>query len=227
MASQRVVTALHPGADGVSRDDRKARTRRALLDAALELTSRDRGYSGLSLREIAKAAGVVPAAFYRHFESTEELGLALVEESFVTIRRTMREVREVPVPTRHLIGVSVDAFLGYVLEHELHFRFIMKERYGGSATLRTAIRQEVRLFTSELATDLARAPKLSHVSTADLQLVAALVVQTVISATELTLDTRPEDTAELDRIAADAQAQLLIIFIGGERWHGRNGDEPD
>src|SRR6188474_3478973 len=114
MTSQRVVTALHPGADGVSRDDRKARTRRALLDAALELTSRDRGYSGLSLREIAKAAGVVPAAFYRHFESTEELGLALVEESFVTIRRTMREVREVPVPTRHLIGVSVDAFLGYV-----------------------------------------------------------------------------------------------------------------
>ena len=49
----------------------------------------------------------------------------------------------------------------------------------------------------------------------------------MISATELTLDTRPEDTAELDRIAADAQAQLLIIFIGGERWHGRNGDEPD
>ena len=56
---------------------------------------------------------------------------------------------------------------------------------------------------------------------------AGLVVQTVISATELTLDTRRDDTAELDRIAADAQAQLLIVFVGGERWHGRNGTEPD
>ena len=34
---------------------------------------------------------VVPTAFYRHFASMDELGLALVEESFRTLRTMLRE----------------------------------------------------------------------------------------------------------------------------------------
>jgi AcrR family transcriptional regulator len=220
MSGRRLATVAEHSDEGLSRDDRKARTRRSLLDAALDLTGRDRSFSSLSLREITKEAGLVPAAFYRHFESTEELGLSLVEESFATIHHTMREVREVPVPTRELIPLSVDAFLGYVLDHETHIRFVLNERYGGSAVLRKAIRHEIRLFTSELATDLARAPKLRHLTTSDLQLLAGLVVQTVIAATELTLDTRRDDVGAHGRIRDDAQAQLLVVFLGGEVWPG-------
>ena len=201
-----------------NRDKRKARTRRGLLDSALELMSGDRSFSSLSLREITKAAGVVPAAFYRHFDTTEAMGLALVEESFVTLRRTMRELRAGTVPSSHLIRSSLDTFLGYVLEHDLHFRFIAKERYGGSTTLRMAIRQEVRLFTSELATDLARAPKLAEVTTADLQLIAGLIVQTVMNATELTLDAREGDVEELHRISNDAARQLAVVVLGANNW---------
>ncbi len=201
-----------------TRDERKSRTRRALLDAALGRLSGDQSFSSLSLREVARDAGVVPAAFYRHFPSMETLGLTLVEESFATLRTLMRDVRAAEVPTSHLIRRSVDTFIQYVLDHQLHFRFIAKERYGGSSTMRTVIRQEIRLFTSELATDLARVPSLAAVGSADLQLLAGLVVQTIISAAELVLDARPDDGVELGRIADETERQLQMILLGGTRW---------
>ena len=36
----------------------------------------------------------MPNAFYRHFRNTDELGLALVEEVGVTLRRLLREARQ-------------------------------------------------------------------------------------------------------------------------------------
>ena len=50
------------------------RTRRAIVAAALHLLA-ERSFSGLSLREVTREAGIVPAAFYRHFDSMEALGL--------------------------------------------------------------------------------------------------------------------------------------------------------
>jgi len=207
-----------------SRDERKSRTRRALLDAALDRLGGEQSFSSLSLREVTKDAGIVPAAFYRHFPTMEALGLVLVEESFSTLRVLMRDVRAKPAPTRHVIRASVDTFLGYALEQDRHFRFIAKERYGGSTTLRLAIRQEVRLFTSELATDLARAPQLVQVSTNDLLLLASLIVRTVSEASELALDTRPDDAWELERIASDASRQLAMVLLGASSWRSDIAD---
>ncbi len=69
---------------GPSRQAQKERTREAILAAALEL-SQTVGFAQLSLRQVSRQAGVVPTAFYRHFESMDELGLALVEQSFATL----------------------------------------------------------------------------------------------------------------------------------------------
>src|SRR5439155_23497205 len=68
---------------GATRQERKRRTRQALLDAALELL-KEQSFSSLSLRQVTRAAGIVPTAFYRHFDDMEELGLALIDESFRT-----------------------------------------------------------------------------------------------------------------------------------------------
>lgn len=65
-----------PGA----RQAQKLRTRQALLDAALLLLEHQ-SLSGLGLREVTRAAGVAPTAFYRHFEDTAALGVALVEQT--------------------------------------------------------------------------------------------------------------------------------------------------
>ena len=39
----------------------------------------------VSLREIAKLAGIAPTSFYRHFHDMEGLGLALIEEHGKTL----------------------------------------------------------------------------------------------------------------------------------------------
>ena len=49
-----------------------------------------------------------------------------------------------------MIRNSVEILVGYVHEHDTHFRFIARERFGGVATLRHAIRHEIRLLASEL-----------------------------------------------------------------------------
>lgn len=198
------------------RDEQKSRTRRKLLESSLELMADGRGFSSLSLREVTRAARVVPTAFYRHFSGMEPLGLALVDESFATLRGLMREAREQRVPTKHIIRRSVETFLGHVRAHRLHFQFISKERNGGSAPLRFAIRREIALFVSELSTDLARF--LHAMSTEDLQMSAALIVQTVIAATELMLDLPRGDDAELKRIYRRCEKQLRLIVMGAAQW---------
>jgi len=55
--------------------------RRALLDAALELLARE-GASALTLREVARRAGVTHAAPYRHFTDKQALLAAVAEEGF-------------------------------------------------------------------------------------------------------------------------------------------------
>ena len=72
--------------------ERKERTRRAILDAALSL-GEESSLGAVSLRQVAKEVGIVPTAFYRHFDSIEALGKALVDESFVSLRAMVRDVR--------------------------------------------------------------------------------------------------------------------------------------
>lgn len=55
-------------------------TKERILDAALEIFARD-GYSGANIKDIAEAVGLVKSAFYRHFESKEELLNCLVEKA--------------------------------------------------------------------------------------------------------------------------------------------------
>src|SRR5690606_9076848 len=78
-----------------SRSESKELTRQALLRAALKLLARN-SFDSISLREITRQAGISPTAFYRHFDDTEELGLALVEEAFGSLRQMMRDARADP-----------------------------------------------------------------------------------------------------------------------------------
>src|SRR3981189_272076 len=167
-------------AEPVSRQERKLRTRQALLDAALELLA-DRGFASLSLREVTKQAGIVPTAFYRHFASMEELGVALVEESMRTLRRMIRAARSDPRRYPHIIRASVRTLHEPVRAHENHFRFLTRERYSGSGPVQRAIGIELKLFSSDLAVDLARFENLRDWTTEDLHMMADLIVTAMFS----------------------------------------------
>jgi AcrR family transcriptional regulator len=202
------------------------------MDAALLQMDAGASFDALSLRSVARTAGVVPTAFYRHFDSMDELGLALVQESVRTLRSMLRQAREGWPPPEQMIRRSVGILVSHVREHGRHFAFIARVRSSGNGVLRHAIRTEIRLFASELATDLARLPILREWTTDDLQMLAALIVDTMIATIEAILDVptagaagnpaSPDTEAEIVRLA---EQQLRLIMLGVPHWRsGRSLD---
>jgi AcrR family transcriptional regulator len=204
-------------AEPVSRQERKQRTRQALLDAALELLA-ERAFANLSLREVAKRAGIVPTAFYRHFASMDELGVALVEESMRTLRRMIRSARSNPRTYTHIIRASVRTLHEHVRAHVDHFRFLTRERYSGSGPVQRAIAIELKLFSSDLAVDLARFEHLREWNTDDLHMMADLIVTAMLSTVVELIEALPHDEETDALIVKTAEKRLRLIFLGVPNW---------
>lgn len=200
----------------VSRSEKKERTRRAILDAALRLTE-DTGLAALSLRQVAKEVGIVPTAFYRHFGSIDELGLALVEESFSSLRGMVRDVRQGNPSLGRVVDRSVEVLVEHVRTDRAHFGFIARERSGGSAVVRDAVRREFQLFERELATDLARLP-MENWSGDDLRTLSNLIVGAMITTADEILRS---DERDLPEIRVRARTQLLMVIVGAVNWRSR------
>jgi AcrR family transcriptional regulator len=211
----------------MSREQRKEATRRAIMTAALRLLE-ERSFSALSLREVTREAGIVPAAFYRHFESMEALGLVLIDESFRALRDMLRAARAGRLDPNRVIESSVEILVASVAERREHWRFIGRERSTGVTVLRYAIRTEIRLITSELAIDLARFPGLSGWSSEDLNILASLFVNSMIVIAEAIEDA--QDPAALADIKRVAVKQLRMIAVGATGWRSaadQGSSEPD
>ncbi len=202
-----------------SRVQRKERTRRAILDAALAL-SEESTLAALSLRQVAKEVGVVPTAFYRHFDSIEALGLSLVDESFVSLRAMLRDVRRGEPGFEATIDHSIRVLVEHVHERRDHFLFIARERTAGPPGVRAAIRHEIDLCERELATDLAGLPGTAAWSEADLRNLSNLMVMAMVATAEKILSSpqRPEVEAA---IVETARAQLRMVLVGAGNWRSR------
>lgn len=201
-----------------SRIERKERTRRSILDAALALSA-ETGLATLSLRAVAKEVGIVPTAFYRHFDSVEALGLALVDESFDSLRALLREVRSVEQDSSAtaIADRSVDALVGHVEKHPEHFRFIARERLAGPRAVRAAVRREVGAAEQELTDDLALLPGTDGWREDDLRELAALFVTLLVAATERLL-VADEAGEAVDDVVASARTRLRMVLFGALGW---------
>ena len=204
-----------------ARGSRKQRTRDALLEATLRLMREGRSFTGLSLREVTREAGVVPTAFYRHFRGMDELGLALVEEGGVTLRRLLREARRTDVQFTDMIRGSVLVYKRYVEDNRLQFLFVAGERAGGSPLIREAIRREVTHFTNEMAQDLRGLNALPGLSTGSLQMICGLVVNSMLNAAIDILDLPPNQPLLEQELVDNFVRQMRIIFLGARQWKER------
>lgn len=203
-----------------ARVEQKERTRRAILDAALAL-SEDTTLVALSLRQVAKEVGIVPTAFYRHFPSIEDLGLALVEESLDTLRTLLRELRRTAGDDfRSIIDGSVAVLVTQVRQDQAHFGFIARERFAGPATVREAIARGIELAERELSIDLAHLPGTDQWSEEDLRVLSTLIVGAMVATAERLLTVGP-GSAEERGIADTARAQLRMMLIGAMHWRSR------
>lgn len=202
------------------RQARKEQTRQSILDAALEMADRE-SLATVSLRQITRQVGIVPTAFYRHFASLDELGLALVDQSFASLREMLRDVRRNASELQGVITGSVNVLVEHVHQRRQHFRFVARERMSGPAVVRDAIRHELELFERELATDLARLPNSSTWSADDLRIMANLIVTAMVSTAEAIVTAPPQRPDAERQVVRTAVQQLRMLVVGSVNWRSR------
>lgn len=132
------------------RAQQKERTRRALVDAAFNQLSAEKSFSNLSLREVAREAGIAPTSFYRHFKDMDELGLAMVDESGLVLRQLMRQARKRIEKGGSVVVLSVETFFELIASRPNVFRLLLRESSGTSQAFRTAASREIQHFVEEL-----------------------------------------------------------------------------
>ena len=204
--------------DALSRTERKDLTRNSLLQAALQLIGEGRSFTSLGIREIAREAGMVPNAFYRHFRSTDDLGLGLVEEVGITLRRLLREARQADGALDDMVRRSVSVYHQYVLNNRLLFLFISSERSGGSRILRLAIRNDVIHFTNEMAQDFRNLGLYKDISTRSLQMICGLIVTTMLAAAPEILDLPSNQPLLEAEMTENFVQQMQVVLLGATLW---------
>ena len=161
---------------------------------------------------------MVPASFYRHFRDMDALGLALVDDTCQQLRRLVRAARSTSAPGDNMLAASVSTFLLYVEANRPAFHFLTRERYGGSRPVREAIAREVRGFVVDLAADFARFPHFNTLPRDDLEMMAGLLVNTVVSALGELLELPPQHPDTKGKMAQQLTDQLRVIVLGGLAW---------
>lgn len=199
-----------------NRAQQKEKTRRMIIDAAFRLISQDRSYSSLSLREVAREAGIAPNSFYRHFEDMEELGLTLVDEGGAAMRQLMRKARQRMRGRGSVIRASVETFMEYIHSNPHVFHLLLRERSGTSLAFRKAVSRELQYFIMELA-DYIQLHQGYPVAEAKIQAEAMVIL--VFNAGAEALDCKP---AELRMLTEKAITQLRYIAKGADEFLKRH-----
>jgi AcrR family transcriptional regulator len=96
--------------------------REALLQAADNLLAQS-GSVGLSLRDVARAAGVSHAAPYHHFASLDHLLAAVAERGFDQLAQAM-QVAMAEADTRERLLQIAEAYVRCALAHPVRFRLM-------------------------------------------------------------------------------------------------------
>jgi AcrR family transcriptional regulator len=106
--------------------------RRALIEASLALISEE-GFSALTLREVARRAGVTHAAPYRHFADKEALLAAVAEEGFRAMAAEMRErMAQVSDPVERLLACGT-AYVLFAVRNPSNFRVMFGPHFARPA----------------------------------------------------------------------------------------------
>lgn len=124
-----------------------------LLEAATRLVARE-GTSRLSLRELAKEAGMSHNAIYRHFASVDDMVPEMILSFNQQLRDGLRQARtQVPAtapPTRTVVGWLFD----FAQANPDAFVVAMRERHGPCGPARQAIEQGMANILADMRHDL-------------------------------------------------------------------------
>lgn len=118
---------MNVGEDGKGRRtqaERRAATRRALLDAARELFA-EKGYHETSAEEIVRRAGLTRGALYHHFEDKRDLFRVVVDEMESEIDEEIEAAERAEAGLPEAVMAGYRAFVDAVLDPEMKRTFFL------------------------------------------------------------------------------------------------------
>jgi len=105
-------------------EKQQARTREAILKAALNLISR-KGLDSLSLREIARRVGYSPAGLYEYFDGKDDILRALARQGDAVLRAKFENVSSNLPAKEYLIQICL-TYVDFVINYSEYFLVINK-----------------------------------------------------------------------------------------------------
>ena len=189
-------------------------TQEELFDATLNLLRSGRSIASLSLREIAREAGIAPNSFYRHFRDIDELAIALIGRSGQVLRQIIRQARLEAQKGKSVVQSSVDIFVHELDTDEGNLRLLLREGYTGSVSYRQAVEQQLRDFEQELQEDIVRLEKHHDNTLKYPDLVAKAITQLVFNMGAKVVELPPE---ERQAIADQTVIMIRILLIGARK----------
>ena len=112
----------------------RADERRALIMETAGHLFGERGYGGVTLDQLATAAGVTKPVLYRHFDSKKALYLALLERHRADLPRFFERV-PADLELDQRIEVILETWFAYVEEHGYAWRMLFHDS-GGDEEIR-------------------------------------------------------------------------------------------
>jgi AcrR family transcriptional regulator len=103
----------------------EADLRARVLAAAFELVEKE-GLAALSMREVARRAGVSHQAPYHHFKSREDILAAMAQEGFAMLDEELAKARRGATDPRDACERAGEAYVVFALRHPAHFRLMFR-----------------------------------------------------------------------------------------------------
>lgn len=205
-----VATDFHTGRKAtISRED--------LTAAALRLIGPHRSVSSLSLREVAREAGIAPNSFYRHFRDVDELAVALIELAGQSLREIVGKARRRATSGRSVVRGSVSAFVEQVRADDKLLHVLLREGTVGSDAFKQAVDRQLDFFEEELRVDLVRLAAADNLPLQDPALVAKAITRLVFAIGTTAMDLPRERDAEL----VDQLTQMVRMILRGSQAMAR------
>ena len=186
-------------------------TREELFQATLNLIGPQKSIASLSLREIAREAGIAPNSFYRHFKDIDELAIALIDRSGLVLRRIIREARLQASKQQSIIRSSVEVFIQQLDADEGNLSLLLREGYTGSTSYKAAVDRQLNFFQQELQEDLIRLEQLNNGKISHADIAAKAITQLVFNMGAKVIEIPAEQRTE---VAEQTMIMIRMILEG-------------
>ncbi|MFC7977990.1 TetR/AcrR family transcriptional regulator [Streptomyces cinereoruber] len=176
--------------------------RAACLRAARELLEED-GSAGLSLRAVARRAGVSATAPYRHYADREALVSAVAAEGYRELAEHLTAAHPAPSTPDDLAAVAM-AYVRFALEHPALFRAMFAEPCDPTSEERVAATAAISEYVRSIVRD-------AFPGTGDTDALATTVWALVHGLAFLHLDGKL-DTSTPEVVADQVRASVSALF---------------